>query len=93
MGTEERAPRAVVVRASGWVNERLSVHAISPFKDALVVEALAWTPGTNGAVTAQVLQITTPSQPTKDVLTKFFDENRAKVKGKIVMVGAPAWCR
>ncbi|HTH25151.1 MAG TPA: M20/M25/M40 family metallo-hydrolase, partial [Vicinamibacterales bacterium] len=63
---------------------------ISPFKDALVVEALAWTPGTNGPVTAQVLQITTPSQPTKDVLTKFFDENRAKVKGKIVMVGAPA---
>ena len=38
----------------GWVNETLSVHAISPFKDALVVEALAWTPGTNGAVTAQV---------------------------------------
>ena len=31
-----------------------------------------------------------PSQPTKDVLTKFFDDNRAKVKGKIVMVGAPA---
>jgi hypothetical protein len=74
----------------GWVNERLSVHAIAPFKDALVVEALAWTPGTNGAVSAQVLQITVPSQPTKDVLTKFFDDNRAKVKGKIVMVGAPA---
>ena len=74
----------------GWVNERLSVHAISPFKDALVVEALAWTPGTNGAVSAQVLQITVPSQPTKEVLTKFFDDNRARVKGKIVMVGAPA---
>jgi carboxypeptidase Q len=74
----------------GWVNERLSVHAISPFKDALVVEALAWTPGTNGPVTAQVLLITAPSQPTKDVLTKFFDDHRAKVKGKIVMVGAPA---
>ena len=74
----------------GWVNEKLSVHAISPFKDSLVAEALAWTPGTNGAVTAQVLQITVPSSPTKDVLAKFFDDNRAKVKGKIVMVGAPA---
>lgn len=74
----------------GWVNERLSVHAISPFKDALVVEALAWTPGTNGAVSAQVVQIIVPSQPTKDVLTKFLDETRAKVKGKIVMVGAAA---
>lgn len=74
----------------GWVNEQLSVHAISPFKDSLVTEALAWTPGTNGPVTAQVMQLITPSQPTKDALATFFDENRSKVKGKIVMVGAPA---
>jgi hypothetical protein len=73
----------------GWVNEKLSVHAISPFKDALVVEALAWTPGTSGAVTAQVLQIVAPASPTKEVLSKFFDDNRAKVKGRIVMVGEP----
>ena len=39
----------------GWVNERLSVHVISPVKDALVAEALAWTPGTNGPVTAQAV--------------------------------------
>jgi carboxypeptidase Q len=73
----------------GWVNERLSVHAIAPFKDALVVEALAWTPGTTGAVTAQVVPITIPSSPTKDALAKFFDDNRAKVKGKFVLVGSP----
>lgn len=72
----------------GWVNEKLSVHAVSPFKDALVVEALAWTPGTNGAVTAQVMQLVPPASPTKEVLQKFFDDNRAKVKGKIVLVGA-----
>ena len=66
------------------------MHAISPFKDALVVEALAWTPGTSGAVTAPVVQIVTPSSPTKEVLAKFFDDNRARVKGKIVMIGAPA---
>ena len=71
----------------GWVNEKLSVHAVSPFKDALVVEALAWTPGTNGPVTAPVMQLITPASPTKDVLQKFFDDNRAKVKGKIVLVG------
>ncbi|HWI20311.1 MAG TPA: M20/M25/M40 family metallo-hydrolase [Vicinamibacterales bacterium] len=74
----------------GWVNERLSVHAIAPFKDSLVAEALAWTPGTNGAVTAQVVQMLIPSSPTKEALTKFFDDNRAKVKGKIVLVGQPA---
>src|SRR5215212_1292903 len=60
----------------GWVNEKLSVHAISPFKDSLITEALAWTPGTNGAVTAQVVQIIAPSQPTKEMLTKFFEDNR-----------------
>src|SRR3954470_15661723 len=74
----------------GWVNERLSVHAISPFKDALVTEALAWTPGTNGAVSAQVVQLILPTSPTKEVLAKFFDDNRARVKGKIVLVGAAA---
>ena len=74
----------------GWVNEKLSVHAVSPFKEALVTEALAWTPGTNGPVTAQVLQLVVPSRPTKEVLAKFFDAHRAQVKGKIVMVGRPA---
>lgn len=77
----------------GWVNEKLSVHVVSPVKDALVVEALAWTPGTNGPVTAQTVQITLPARPTKDVLAKFFDANRDKVKGKIVMVGAPTVVR
>jgi carboxypeptidase Q len=73
----------------GWLNERLSVHVVSPVKDALVVEALAWTPGTNGPVTAQTVQIKVPERPTKDTLTKFFDATRDKVKGKIVMVGEP----
>ena len=74
----------------GWVNEKLAVHVISPIKDSLVTEALAWTPGTNGTVTAAAIQLVVPSQPTKETLAKFFDDNRANVKGKIVMVGAPA---
>ena len=74
----------------GWVNEKLSVHVTAPIKDSLVTEALAWTPGTNGPVTAQAIQLVLPSQPTKAVLTKFFDDNRARVKGKVVMVGEPA---
>jgi carboxypeptidase Q len=77
----------------GWVNEKLSVHVIAPVKDSLVSEALAWTPGTNGPVTAQAVQLIVPPQPTKEVLTKFFDDNRARVKGKIAMVGAPAEVR
>src|SRR5918995_5350616 len=50
----------------GWVNEKLAVHVIAPVKDSLVTEALAWTPGTNGAVTAQTIQLVVPAQPTKE---------------------------
>jgi hypothetical protein len=74
----------------GWANEKLSVHVVAPIKDSLVTEALAWTPGTNGAVTAQAVQLVLPSRPTKDVLTKFFDDNRARVKGRIAMIGPHA---
>ncbi len=61
----------------GWANEKLSVHVTAPVKDSLVAEALAWTPGTNGPVTAQTVQLIVPNQPTKEVLAKFFDDNRA----------------
>jgi len=73
----------------GWLNEKLSVHIVSPVKDALVVEALAWTPGTNGPITAQILPLELPQRPTKAQLTGFFDAQRAAVKGRIVMVGKP----
>jgi carboxypeptidase Q len=47
----------------GWVNEHLSVHAVSPFKDSLVVEALAWTPGTKGTVKAKAFNLIVPEGP------------------------------
>jgi hypothetical protein len=50
----------------GWANEHLAVHAVSPFKDALVVEALAWTPGTNGTVKAKAFNLVTPEGPLAD---------------------------
>ena len=59
VGIHERPPRAVAVRqrrrhaASGWLNERFSAHIVSPVKDSLVGEVLAWTPSTNGTVTAE----------------------------------------
>jgi hypothetical protein len=77
----------------GWSNERLSVHVTAPVKDSLIAEALAWTPGTNGTVTAPAVQIIVPAQPTKEVLAKFFADHRDRVKGKVVMVGAPAVVR
>jgi hypothetical protein len=47
----------------GWANEFLAVHAVAPFKDALVVEALAWTPGTNGTVKAKAFNLIVPEGP------------------------------
>ena len=74
----------------GWLNERLSAHIVSPVKDALVVEALGWTPSTNGVVRGQAIRLTLPDRPTKEELTAWFDTIRPEVKGRMVLVGAPA---
>ena len=71
----------------GWVNERLTAHIVSPVKDPLVCEVLAWTPGTNGLLTAQVFQITPADRPTKEELTAYLDSVKDRVKGKIVLAG------
>ena len=44
----------------GWVNERFSAHIVAPVKDQLTCEVLAWTPGTDGTVTAQAYQLQMP---------------------------------
>ncbi len=71
----------------GWLNERLSAHLVSPVKDALVTEALAWTPGTTGPVSGEAYQMTVPSRPTAAELDEHLAEHRDAVKGKIVLVG------
>jgi hypothetical protein len=73
----------------GWSNERFSGHIVSPVKDALVGEVLAWTPGTNGTATGPAVQIELPTQPTKEQLTTALEALRATVKGKMVLVGKP----
>jgi hypothetical protein len=74
----------------GWSNERTSAFLVAPVKDSLVVETLAWTPGTKGPVTAPVVLIDAPTRVTREKLDAYFDANRATVKGRIVLVGAPA---
>jgi len=74
----------------GWLNERSSVHLVSPVKDALVGEVLAWTPSTRGATRAAVTRLVLPARPTQEELTSFFAANAAAVKGRIVLVGTPA---
>jgi carboxypeptidase Q len=71
----------------GWMNERASGYIVAPIKDQLTFKVLAWTPGTNGTVTASVFQLVPPEKPKKEGLTAYLDSIKDKVKGKIVMVG------
>ncbi|MEW6321854.1 MAG: M20/M25/M40 family metallo-hydrolase [Acidobacteriota bacterium] len=73
----------------GWANEKVAMHLTSPVKDTLVVEALAWTPGTSGVVSGRAILIVPPARATDAELNAFFDKMRPEVKGRIVMVGRP----
>jgi hypothetical protein len=70
----------------GWVNERFSAHIISPVKDSLVGEVLAWTPGTSGVVAAQAFLLRLPERPTTDQLNTYLNSVRDHVRGRIVLV-------
>ncbi len=48
---------------AGWLNEKASGHILSPVKDNLVFEVLAWTPSTKGTVTGEGVHLITPLGP------------------------------
>lgn len=54
---------ATVTPTAGWLNEKASGHILSPVKDNLVFEVLAWTPSTNGTVAGPAVQLITPMGP------------------------------
>ncbi len=62
----------------GWSNERFSLQAISPRPFPLIAYAKAWTPGTNGVVTAEA--VWAPIQKEEDI-----EKYRGKLKGKFVL--------
>jgi carboxypeptidase Q len=45
---------------AGWTTERFAGYIVSPVKDSLVGEVVAWTPGTNGPVRAHAVRIEPP---------------------------------
>jgi carboxypeptidase Q len=47
----------------GWTNERAAGFLVSPVKQNLKFEVLAWTPSTNGTITASTVQIVPPQGP------------------------------
>lgn len=66
----------------GWSNERFSAMMISPRPYILIAYPLAWTPGTNGPVTADAVlaEIQTDAD---------FEKYRGQLKGKFVLTQAP----
>jgi len=62
----------------GWSLERFSAHMIAPQVQPLIGYPKAWTPGTPGLITGEVVQvlISTPAD---------FDKFRGKLRGKIVL--------
>jgi carboxypeptidase Q len=71
----------------GWVNEHFSAHIVAPVKDQLTCEVVAWTPGTEGTVTAPAYQMIVPDKPTQSELTAHLISQAEKVRGKIVLAG------
>ena len=71
----------------GWLNERLTAMMTAPIHDVLTCEVLSWTPGTRGPVTAKAYQMILPERPSQDQLTAYFNTQKAKVRGRIVMAG------
>jgi carboxypeptidase Q len=71
----------------GWSNDVAVGAALSPFKDKLEFEVLAWTPSTDGTVKAKAVNIITPDQPMKEELEKYLESVKASVQNAIVLVG------
>ena len=76
-------------RGVGWLPGRATGFITSPVKANLKFEAVPWSPSTNGTVKGDVVSIVAPTSPTDAELTAFLAGVAPKVKGAIVMVGAP----
>ena len=71
----------------GWTNEIAIGAILSPVRDKLEFEVLAWTPGTDGTVQAKAFNLVTPEQPLKEELEKYLESVKASVQDAIVLVG------
>ena len=65
----------------GWTYTHFSAHLIEPQYAPLIGFPLAFTPGTNGTVTAEAMLVNLANDAD-------LDRNRGKLKGKVVLLGA-----
>jgi len=73
----------------GWTNDLAWGAITAPVKDTLVLEVLAWTPGTKGIAHGKAVNIVIPDQPTADELAAYLNTIKDQVRGAIVLVGKP----
>lgn len=66
----------------GWSNENFSAMMISPRPYILIAYPLAWTPGTNGPVTAPAVLVVINNE-------QDLDKYRGQLKGKFVLTQVP----
>src|SRR5271170_772314 len=66
----------------GWSNERFSAQMIAPRPFILIAYPKAWTPGTNGPVTAEA--VLAPIQKEEDI-----GKYKGQLKGKFVLTSIP----
>lgn len=66
----------------GWTIDRSSVRMVTPRPIQLTAIPIAWTPGTNGTITAPVIVAPITAE-------RHFEAWRGKLAGKIVMVSLP----
>ncbi len=71
----------------GWTNDVAVGAILSPVKDKLEFEVLAWTPGTDGTVRAKAFNFIPPDRPTKEELEKYLESVKPSVENAIVLVG------
>ena len=71
----------------GWTNDFAWGAITAPVKDTLVLEVLAWTPGTKGTVHGKAVNIVIPDQPTAEELDAYWTTVKERVRGAIVLVG------
>ena len=70
----------------GWVNEKFTANVVAPQPFPLIAFPRAWTPGTGGPVTAEVVA---PNIRNDQDMTAW----SGKLGGKIVLLGAPVEVR
>src|SRR4051812_29179348 len=76
-------------RGIGWLPGRATGFITSPVRANLKFEAVPWSPSTAGTVSGEVVVIAPPETPADAELTAYLVGIAPRVRGHIVMAGAP----